>query len=320
MAEAMTGLGTAFDGALALALVGCAAVALTSANLFKATVLFIVYGVLMAVAWGRLGAVDIALAEAAIGAGITGALLLHAQGDLAVLRAGAPSPSRAADRRRAATRVATVLAVIAIAALLVWAIIAAPVEHAGLGPVLAEHLQHMGAENPVTAVLLNARAHDTLLEIVVLLAAVVGAWSLNLPAPPRAPPPGLILRAAASVLVPITVLIGGYLLWRGAFAPGGAFQAGAVLAGAMVLAALANARLPQRGVATPLRLGLAAGTVVFVAAGAYGPLRGRPFLHYRGDAAEIWIIAIEVAATVSIALALAAVLSGRAPGEQEASA
>ncbi len=49
---------------------------LATADLFKATVLFIVLGLVMALAWARLDAPDIALAEAAIGAGLTGALLL----------------------------------------------------------------------------------------------------------------------------------------------------------------------------------------------------------------------------------------------------
>jgi uncharacterized MnhB-related membrane protein len=41
-------------------------------------VLFIAFGLLMALAWVRLDAPDIALAEAAIGAGLTGAILLAA--------------------------------------------------------------------------------------------------------------------------------------------------------------------------------------------------------------------------------------------------
>jgi hypothetical protein len=40
-------------------------------------------GLLMALAWARLEAPDIALAEAAIGAGLTGALLLDAVGQMA---------------------------------------------------------------------------------------------------------------------------------------------------------------------------------------------------------------------------------------------
>ncbi len=49
---------------------------LRSPNLFKSIVLFIAFGLIMALAWMRLQAPDIALAEAAIGAGLTGALLL----------------------------------------------------------------------------------------------------------------------------------------------------------------------------------------------------------------------------------------------------
>jgi multisubunit Na+/H+ antiporter MnhB subunit len=45
-------------------------------------VLFIAFGLLLALAWVRLGAPDVALAEAAIGAGITGTLLLVGLGRL----------------------------------------------------------------------------------------------------------------------------------------------------------------------------------------------------------------------------------------------
>lgn len=73
---------SAFDLLLAVSLLWSAARALTAADLFQAVVLFIVFGLLMALAWARLGAPDIALAEAAIGAGLTGALLLDAVGHL----------------------------------------------------------------------------------------------------------------------------------------------------------------------------------------------------------------------------------------------
>jgi energy-converting hydrogenase B subunit D len=67
-----------FDLVLGLLLIGIAWHLLTSRDLFKSVVLFIVLGLLMSVAWVRLNAPDIALAEAAIGAGLTGALLLEA--------------------------------------------------------------------------------------------------------------------------------------------------------------------------------------------------------------------------------------------------
>jgi uncharacterized MnhB-related membrane protein len=76
--ETLTLLAWAFDGLLGLGLLWLAWQALACADLFKAIVLFIAFGLLMALAWARLDAPDIALAEAAIGAGLTGALLLTA--------------------------------------------------------------------------------------------------------------------------------------------------------------------------------------------------------------------------------------------------
>jgi uncharacterized MnhB-related membrane protein len=67
-----------FDLILILTLIGLAWRLLATPDLFKAIVLFIAFGLLMALAWVRLQAFDIALAEAAIGAGVTGALFLWA--------------------------------------------------------------------------------------------------------------------------------------------------------------------------------------------------------------------------------------------------
>lgn len=69
-----------FDAMLLAALLWSAARALTVRELFRAVVLFIVFGLLMALAWARLGAPDVALAEAAIGAGLSGALMLDTLG------------------------------------------------------------------------------------------------------------------------------------------------------------------------------------------------------------------------------------------------
>jgi uncharacterized MnhB-related membrane protein len=70
----------AFDILLALALLWSAWRTLATPDLTRAVVMFIVFGLFMALAWARLSGPDIALAEAAIGAGLTGALLLDALG------------------------------------------------------------------------------------------------------------------------------------------------------------------------------------------------------------------------------------------------
>lgn len=51
-----------------------------SPTLFGCIVAFTVFSLVMSLAWLRLGAPDIALAEAAVGAGVTGAILMAALG------------------------------------------------------------------------------------------------------------------------------------------------------------------------------------------------------------------------------------------------
>lgn len=51
---------------------------LTSTSLFRAVVLFVAFGLSMGLVWVRLDAPDVALAEIAVGAGLTGALFLAA--------------------------------------------------------------------------------------------------------------------------------------------------------------------------------------------------------------------------------------------------
>lgn len=76
--ETLTQIGWVFDLLLGGGLLWLAWRALACPDLFKAIVLFIAFGLLMALVWVRLQAPDVALAEAAIGAGLTGALLLAA--------------------------------------------------------------------------------------------------------------------------------------------------------------------------------------------------------------------------------------------------
>lgn len=71
-----------FDLVLAPTLVWLAWRLLATPDLFEAIVLFITFGLLLVLVWVRLSAPDIALAEAAIGAGLTGALLLDARARL----------------------------------------------------------------------------------------------------------------------------------------------------------------------------------------------------------------------------------------------
>ena len=90
----MNTLQTAFDLVLMFALLWLAWRALAAPDLFKGVVLFIAFGLLMSLAWVRLRAPDIALAEAAVGSGITGVLLLSALARSRRLERDNPPPRR----------------------------------------------------------------------------------------------------------------------------------------------------------------------------------------------------------------------------------
>lgn len=82
---------TAFDLLLVLALLWSGLRAMTVPDLFRAVVTFIVFGLLIALAWARLDAPDVALADAAVGAGLAGALLLDTVGHLRAKQGRPPS-------------------------------------------------------------------------------------------------------------------------------------------------------------------------------------------------------------------------------------
>ncbi|HSB22087.1 MAG TPA: hydrogenase subunit MbhD domain-containing protein, partial [Burkholderiaceae bacterium] len=179
----------ALDFVLVVLLIWLGWRALASADLFKAVVQFIVFGLLAALAWVRLGAPDVALAEAAIGAGLAGALLLDTLARLG--RDGAADEARPLGLTPARAGIALVS--LGLAALLVASVLALPASWSGLTGAALEQLGRSGVSNPVTATLLNYRAYDTLLEIGVLLLAVLGVWILDVEAalPPASADPML---------------------------------------------------------------------------------------------------------------------------------
>lgn len=296
-----------FDLLLTATLLWIAWRALTSPDLFKAVVLFITFGLLMALAWVRLGAPDIALAEAAIGAGITGALLLDAAGQM---QSDDPAP------RRASTVIAAALAG-GVAVLLAMAALELP-ESPGLAPLVAGALSESGVTQPVTAVLLNFRGYDTWLELGVLLLAVLALLALRRTADlrdtptPRADP---LLAGIASVLVPLMLLAGGYLLWLGTHGAGGAFQAGAMVAGAGVLLRLSGRRSIERAPTRLFHLAVASGFATFLLTAIVLIAFGQALLQYPRDWAHPFIVLIEAAAAFGIGCTLAALVSGAGPGK-----
>ncbi len=198
--------------------------------------------------------------------------------------------------------------------LLAFTIVTLPTEPAGLTALAQEHLAASGVDNPVTAVLLNFRSYDTLLEVGVLLLALMATWSVAPVAPAPAANDSAALEGLVRLLVPAMILGSGYILWIGAYAPGGAFQAGAILAAALVLIHLAG--LPYTQSLAAQRGLLAMGLAVFMAAALVPLLFGHRLLQYPEGTDKAFIMSIEAAATISIALTLGALFTGGAPARR----
>lgn len=219
------------------------------------------------------------------------------------------------DYKQAAplARVLIALLVSAIAAGLAYVVLSLPRVATGLKEAVADQMALSGVSHPVTAVLLNFRGYDTLLEMGVLLLALVAVWSLSSAPSSREPSLGSVLDYLTRFFTPLMILVAGYLLWAGAHAPGGAFQAGAVLGANGVLLLLSGRRLPVSLAGWPLRLTLIAGVAVFAAVAAGVMWTGASLLEYPPQWAGGLILLIEVAATLSIGATLAALFLGGQP-------
>lgn len=294
---------------LALTLLWLARHALFSRDLFQAVVLYIIFGIVLALAWVRLRAPDIALAEAAIGAGLTGALLLKAV-------SGPEKPTAARPRFSLVARLPAALLFLALTAILLLVVANLP-DQPGLAPLVTANMAASGVENRVTAVLLNFRGYDTMLEVAVLLLAATGVLSLRRTIPgaerPRFPEDP-VLSAFSRLLIPLLILMAGHLLLAGSHAPGGAFQAGAVLGAGLVLLRLANIPPPWSAGATAALQAMGLALFLFLGAGLL--LAGNHLLAHPSDRAGTLILLLESSLALSTAFILAELFSSWRREEQ----
>jgi multisubunit Na+/H+ antiporter MnhB subunit len=299
----VTGLVLGLDGLLLVTLCWLAWRALAEPDLFTGVVLFVSFGLVMALVWVRLRAPDVALAEAALGAGITGALLLDAVGMMGHrARSAAPRGAGLAG-----------LLVVAAGLALCVGVATLPARDPGLGPVVAVAMPFTGVRHDVTAVLLDFRGWDTLLEVSVLTVAALGAWGVMPRGPVQASPPSPVLDGLVRVAAPAAVLVAGYVLWAGSHRPGGAFQAGAVLAGLALLLVLAGRLVPPPAGATATRRLVGLGVAVFLLVAAGTLATGGRLLEYPRGYGGLLMLVIEAAATVSIAAILTTLFPRRQP-------
>lgn len=304
-------IATIFEIALAAVVLGLGIWTIVVRETYSAAVGYVAYGLLVALIWVRLDAIDVALTEAAIGGGLGGVLLL---GAAARLRDSEPT---VADAPGKAVRVCAAMLSALTAAALAGAVLVLPDPAPTLAPAAVSNAWATSLANPVTNVLMAFRAMDTMLEKVVLLLAIIGVWSLapdsawgGRPGPRHQADPRGVLVFLARLLPPIGIVVGIYIFWTGANHPGGAFQGGAILAAMWLLAIMAGLADTPPVSSRQLRLILIAGPGLFLVVGLAGLLFGSAFLSYPPAQAKPLILGIEVAMILTIAATLGLLLAG----------
>jgi multisubunit Na+/H+ antiporter MnhB subunit len=304
-------IATIFEIVLAAVVLGLGIWTIVVRETYSATVGYVAYGLLIALIWVRLDAIDVALTEAAIGGGLGGVLLL---GAAARLRDSEPT---VVDAPGKAVRVCAAVLSALTAAALAGAVLVLPDSAPTLAPAAVSNAWATGLANPVTNVLMAFRAMDTMLEKVVLLLAIIGVWSLapdsawgGRPGPRHQADPHGVLVFLARLLPPIGIVVGIYIFWTGANHPGGAFQGGAILAAMWLLAIMAGLADTPPVSSRRLRLILIAGPGLFLVVGFAGLLFGSAFLSYPPAQAKPLILGIEVGMIITIAATLGLLLAG----------
>lgn len=209
-----------------------------------------------------------------------------------------------------ALKLVTAMACLTLFAVLIVFLFAAGKAPPQLAALVAKNISNSGVENPVTAVLLNFRSYDTLLEVGVLVIVAAAMLKAREQAVTHR---FLVINKQILVdpvldgllrwLVPLAIIVAGYLLWTGAYAPGGAFQAGAMIAAAGVALSLTG-RYQFSWSSAWARILLGGGLAVFVLAGGICVIFTGEYLMYPRQSAGLFILLIELAATISIAAIL----------------
>jgi multicomponent Na+:H+ antiporter subunit B len=284
-------MSTLFGGFLLTLLLITALGIVRARELFAATMLLGIFSLEMAAVFLFLDAADVALTEAAVGAGVATVLLL-----------GALALTDHEERGRSRHRGLPLLVVAVTVASLVYASFDQPrlgdataPPHRHIAPwYLEETPAAIDVPNVVTAVLASFRGYDTLGELFVIFTAGIGVLLVLGGRPergPSAPSPGrealglkrhLIPRVVGRLLVPFIVLFGLYVQFHGDYGPGGGFQAGVLVATGLILHALLEGEAAAlRAVQWRVLGGLISlGALLYVGVGLAGIALGGNFLDY----------------------------------------
>lgn len=266
-----------------------------SQDLFSAIMLSGIFSLLVAVNFFLLDAIDVALTEAAVGAGVATVLFLSA---LALVGEKEQRPRGGQAGRWLALGVS-----IATSALLIYASLENPAIGDPNAPVhqhvapwyLANTPELIDIPNVVTAILGSFRGFDTLGEVFVVFTAGIGVLSIlgvrhslvelsgsEVDARQRSLRHHIIPRVVGRGMAPLIMLFALYVQFHGEYSPGGGFQAGAIAAAAIILYSLLEGDDRGRELVPEwvLRLMLAGGALLYGAVGVVCMLLGGNFLDY----------------------------------------
>jgi multicomponent Na+:H+ antiporter subunit B len=264
-------------------------------DLFVAVMLTSIFSLLMAANFFILDAADVALTEAAVGAGVTTVIFLCAL-----------SLTDDREKPRVGSRWLPIGTVGVLALLIIYATFDkprlgdpdAPV-HQHVAPWYIEKTtEYVDIPNVVTAILSSFRGYDTLGEVFVVFAACIGVLFILGVSPAQKSPKvaekssglrhHLIPQVVGRLLIPFIVLFGLYVQFHGEYGPGGGFQAGAIIATGVILYALLEGesealRAIPRGVLLGMVVG---GALLYGGVGVACILMGGTFLDYSVLAAD----------------------------------
>jgi multisubunit Na+/H+ antiporter MnhB subunit len=189
-----------------------------------------------------------------------------------------------------------------------------PENNPGLAAAVASLQGQSGVESPITAVLLNFRGYDTMLEVVVLLLAVIGVWSLvSAPFSDQKNDISPVQMGVVRLLAPVMFLVAAYLVWQGSHLAGGAFQGGAIFGAAGVLLLVSEIPWLRMVPVSVLRIGLVLGPLCFTGIALYCFFLNGDLLAYPKGMAGWLILVIETTCAISIGLTLALLFAGGRP-------
>lgn len=291
-----------------------------SKNLYFAIIYLIFFSLCMAIMYIAMYAPDVSMTEAAIGASLTTIfpfLTLH------YIKADNQSNDKIKFSFIAIITALTLIICLAIFSYMLpeYGNLKAPIHHYTANSYITSSGEEIGIVSVVASILASYRGYDTFGETVVILTAGLCVTLLLYEkkiTPMNKSSNDIILSSTLKLLLPIILLYSLYIQFHGEISPGGGFQAGAILATAMILVCLiTNIKYFLQFISVKLLTKLSGlGVAIYGLVGIFSMIRGGNFLEYsllldnkiNGQKLGIFIIELGVGITVFAVLTLMFIL------------